>query len=325
MTRAVDVLLYRRFLRLDHKPRVDTEYVTKAVKDQLEVDKTDNKDNIEPPAKKIKLKGRNKNRPKGKRVDASEKLCPAIVHEHACSYGDKCKFNHDKAAFMANKPADIADHCYLFDTYGKCDFGITCRFARCHLSENFDNLQKENFTSDKPRAETIKNVLKKDLQVSLWKKKYDFSRSNSVLDEICPEANKYLKAKDKSAEMKRNQTKVESQSNIINNFNIENQSHENDSHVKTDDKIVKSESENNGLNSCNHSTESVKNENNNIDTIKPGPALNGNRDLKEVVNVKVGDGLPEKVENESVSLKVDDEGVIGLRPQEKKIVSNIIC
>ena len=59
------------------------------------------------PSKRRKLKGRNKHRPKGRKMEASEKLCQAYVKDRDCSFGDRCKFSHDKAKFLETKPEDI--------------------------------------------------------------------------------------------------------------------------------------------------------------------------------------------------------------------------
>ena len=137
----------------------------------------------EPPSKKTKLTGRNKKRPKGKRIQAFEKICPAVVRDQTCSYGNSCKFSHDKSKFMETKISDISDQCYMFETYGKCPFGLACRFGAKHITEDFRNIVKENLNEEKLNS-SVKNVLKKDNQVLLWKRKYDFSKANAVIDEM---------------------------------------------------------------------------------------------------------------------------------------------
>ncbi|WAQ95070.1 DUS3L-like protein [Mya arenaria] len=176
------------FLLLDYKPTLDTEYVSEEVKQQLEgaANDIDENEPSGPPNKKIKLKGRNKQRPKGKKIEASDKLCPAIMQERECSFGDKCKFNHDKAKFIASKREDIGSECYLFKTYGKCPYGIACRFAKSHMTEDFKNVVNAEVAEKNSRESHITNVLKKDLQVSLWKRRYDFSKSDKVLEKVCP-------------------------------------------------------------------------------------------------------------------------------------------
>ena len=47
----------------------------------------------EPPAKKAKMRGRfkNKNRPR-KKYNSADKLCPAVIKEQPCAFGDKCRW-----------------------------------------------------------------------------------------------------------------------------------------------------------------------------------------------------------------------------------------
>ncbi|KAH3719595.1 hypothetical protein DPMN_062446 [Dreissena polymorpha] len=184
----------KEFLLLDYKPVLDTEFVSDAVLEQLETERNENTENTSgPPSKRIKLKGRNKHRPKGRKMEASEKLCQAYVKDRDCSFGDRCKFSHDKAKFLETKPEDIGKTCYLFDTYGKCPYGVTCRFAKSHISEDLKNVVKEDFDQKAPRESHVSNVLTKDLQVALWKRRYDFSKSDKIIEKICPRSNNQKK------------------------------------------------------------------------------------------------------------------------------------
>ena len=169
---------------VDYKPVLETEYISAEVKEQIQ-DAEEAKNPDQNPRKRIKLTGRNKDRPKGQRVDPSSKLCPSYVREVECSYGGKCKFSHDPKAFLASQPENIGSACYLFETYGKCPFGVTCRYSKCHLTEDMKNVAKENIGDFKQRDTQITNVLKKDLQVSLWKRRYDFTRADRILDRVC--------------------------------------------------------------------------------------------------------------------------------------------
>ena len=129
------------------------------------------------------MTGRNKKRPKGKRVDASEKICQAIIRDQTCSYGSTCKFSHDKQKFMDTKPPDISDQCYTFNTYGICTFGLACRFGSAHVTSDLKNVVKEDFDETKLKS-AVKNVLKKENQVLLWKRKYDFTKADEIIDKM---------------------------------------------------------------------------------------------------------------------------------------------
>lgn len=171
------------YILKDYKPSLDTKYVSASVKKQLKEASSG------PPMKRMKLKGRNKDRPKGNRIEPSDKLCTSLLKGKACSYGDTCKFSHDIQKFVAEKPEDLGPECYLYETYGQCPFGIACRYAKSHLTEDFENKVKPDIEKYKKREDTIRNILSKDLQHSLWKRKYDFSKADAVLKEVCPFGN----------------------------------------------------------------------------------------------------------------------------------------
>ena len=137
----------------------------------------------QPPSKKmLKLKGRNKQRPVTFRVENSKKMCPAYLAERECVFGDKCKFLHDTAAFMKDKPEDIGPECYNFKTFGKCPYGFACRFATQHLTPDFKNITDQELFDRTASQPQVHNTLTKELQHLLWKKKYDFSTANSIVD-----------------------------------------------------------------------------------------------------------------------------------------------
>ncbi|XP_070566820.1 tRNA-dihydrouridine(47) synthase [NAD(P)(+)]-like [Ptychodera flava] len=152
---------------------------------QKEETQKDNTKVDEPPTKKIRKekRGQNKHRPRDQKIDSSERLCPSISNETVCHFAERCKYEHSVEAFMAKKPPDISDKCYLFEKYGKCHYGMSCRFGGCHISENNKNVvDHEKYKADlKPE---IINVLAKDLQRQLWKKKYKFEKADEVLRKL---------------------------------------------------------------------------------------------------------------------------------------------
>lgn len=59
------------------------------------------------------------------RQEAREKRATAICNRFikgTCPFGDKCKFSHDVAAYVNNKPADMPGQC-PFTAYPECPFG----------------------------------------------------------------------------------------------------------------------------------------------------------------------------------------------------------
>lgn len=187
-----------RFVRVDYKPELDTAYISQKTKDELEKgqkrrfiimcnstfppctyifeillttvwsfhefdplmvisgqldgDQDNGKDK-----KKMKVKGRNKQRPVT-HIKSKDKLCPTIFQEKECSFGEKCKFSHDIKGFMESKPKDIGSHCFMFETYGKCPYGLACRYGSKHISEDFKNIVNQE-------------LYEKKCKVS-WKKQY---------------------------------------------------------------------------------------------------------------------------------------------------------
>ncbi|KAL9968305.1 hypothetical protein ACROYT_G026664 [Oculina patagonica] len=138
----------------------------------------------EPPAKK-KKRGMNKNRPRAAKLDFKQQLCTSIAKGEECSYGDeKCKYLHDIKKYMENyKPPDIGETCVNFEKFGKCIYGVTCRYGKKHISESFENIVNTELFDESIPLRT-KSVLGKDLTFSLRKKKYEFPKAETYLKHL---------------------------------------------------------------------------------------------------------------------------------------------
>lgn len=137
--------------------------------------------------KKKKMRGQNKSRPHMKPNSYEERrLCPSIVQERdtKCFYGEKCRFIHDVSEYMCTKAADLGDQCYLFNTFGKCHYGLTCRFAKAHTSAELKNMVNEDLYKPCAERETVRNHLDKDLQRRLRKKQVSFTGAEAYLKTI---------------------------------------------------------------------------------------------------------------------------------------------
>lgn len=130
-----------------------------------------------------RLRGQNKSRPHTKPTTYDEKrLCLSVIQDNReCPYGDKCKFFHDVAEYMAAKPADIGEKCYLYDTFGKCDYGLSCRFAKAHTTADFKTMVKAELVKTYEGRTRVKNSLYKDLQNRLRKRAVPFKKSAEYL------------------------------------------------------------------------------------------------------------------------------------------------
>ncbi|KAG7351078.1 tRNA-dihydrouridine synthase B [Nitzschia inconspicua] len=153
-----------------------------------------------------KKRGQNKKRPRDIRQDDSEKICMAIMRGDVCPYNDGCRFSHDVKAYMATRPADIAEvegGCPNFINHGFCMYGAMCRVGGNHITKTGENVtqkksdevsEQENGVieeiekiqskcptvtekkQDEPKTyeRDVVNHLTKDLQIQLRKNKYPF-------------------------------------------------------------------------------------------------------------------------------------------------------
>ncbi|BFZ01663.1 hypothetical protein BsWGS_04702 [Bradybaena similaris] len=185
----------QEFLVPDYKPKLHTEYVSSEVKDKLEdVDISQNHASDpekrtavahegEPPHKKAKLKGRNKHRPKNERMQDKDKICRSVKENKECRFGDKCKFSHDKEDFVSKKLPELEGPCYIYDTFGHCPYGISCRFAANHITEDLQNKTNDDIYNKDTARKSI-NELSSDVRFKLWKRKYDFRRADQSVKDI---------------------------------------------------------------------------------------------------------------------------------------------
>ena len=122
---------------------------------------------------------------------------------------------------MKIRPADLGPVCHLFATYGRCPYGIACRFSGHHIvvdaaADRIENIvdeakqasfattstpttlttadgdeqqkqqqqqqqQQEQQQQKKRPPMLIYNVLNGELKGKLWKKKYDFTRALQIV------------------------------------------------------------------------------------------------------------------------------------------------
>ncbi|XP_067141631.1 tRNA-dihydrouridine(47) synthase [NAD(P)(+)]-like [Centruroides vittatus] len=160
--------------------QLNLDYVTSSDKKKLlsEVELNGEKEKG-PPRKK--LKGQNKNRPRETKKPKADKLCLKFISEAGCPFGDGCCFSHDIRKFMESKPPDVPGSCYLFDTYGKCPYSFICRFGSNHISDQGKNVIDEEKWKKFEGMVFTTNVLTRDLQISLRKREYNFSKADSYL------------------------------------------------------------------------------------------------------------------------------------------------
>ncbi|XP_061520659.1 tRNA-dihydrouridine(47) synthase [NAD(P)(+)]-like [Phycodurus eques] len=148
------------------KTKLDTEEIDKSAK---------------PDGKR--LRGQNKSRPHKKPTSYDEKrLCASVIQgNQECPYGDKCHFYHDAATYLASKPADIGERCHVYDTFGKCAYGLSCRFAKAHTTAELKSGENADVVKSCEGRTPVRNSLSKELQNRLRKHSVAFKKSAEYL------------------------------------------------------------------------------------------------------------------------------------------------
>lgn len=134
--------------------------------------------------KKTRKRGQNKSRPKTYQDNKESKPCPSIVQAEAPEYVNPCLYKnciyiHNPLDYVKSKPKDLGETCHLYDTRGKCPRGIACRFGSSHITD--DGYNKVDSDKWKQWKDDIKNTIQPTLQISLQKRKYDFSFSEKLI------------------------------------------------------------------------------------------------------------------------------------------------
>lgn len=138
----------------------------------------------EQPQAQKRARGQNKGRPHVKPTHYDkDRLCPSLVQEPAtqCAFGARCRFLHDVGRYLAAKPADLGPRCVLFETFGRCPAGVTCRFAGAHLGPGGRNLVRQE---QGVQAPPVRNGLDKALQQQLRKRQVRFERAEQALRQL---------------------------------------------------------------------------------------------------------------------------------------------
>uniref|UniRef100_A0A2K6K3L2 tRNA-dihydrouridine(47) synthase [NAD(P)(+)] n=1 Tax=Rhinopithecus bieti TaxID=61621 RepID=A0A2K6K3L2_RHIBE len=138
----------------------------------------------EQPQTQKRARGQNKGRPHVKPTHYDKnRLCPSLIQESAakCFFGDRCRFLHDVGRYLETKPADLGPRCVLFETFGRCPYGVTCRFAGAHLGPEGQNLVQEELAARGAQPPPVRNGLDKALQQQLRKREVRFERAELAL------------------------------------------------------------------------------------------------------------------------------------------------
>ncbi|KAF9973903.1 tRNA-dihydrouridine(47) synthase [NAD(P)(+)]-like protein [Actinomortierella ambigua] len=126
--------------------------------------------------------GQTKDRKVTRHVGDAVELCLNIARGEECSFGEKCRINHDIEKYLANKGSDLGERCVNFDLFGVCPYGYKCRFLSAHMKADDHQLIKDQEKRDRTKPTTL-NVLPHELTLKLRKLDFDFSRSEKFLKE----------------------------------------------------------------------------------------------------------------------------------------------
>ncbi|NWI86589.1 DUS3L synthase, partial [Pitta sordida] len=199
---------FHAYLRAGGEPgsQVGDEGEEDKEEDKKEEEEQDNSCQSEPPAKRVRAedggnqedageeekerperkraRGQNKSRPCMKPNNYEQsRLCPSVTQGSPgkCHFGPRCRFLHDVAEYLAGKPPDLGQRCVLFDTFGRCVYGVTCRFARAHLGDGHRNVVNAALAEQWEGKVLVRSNLSKELQHQLRKRKFSFQKAEEYL------------------------------------------------------------------------------------------------------------------------------------------------
>ncbi|NXL93246.1 DUS3L synthase, partial [Alectura lathami] len=92
-----------------------------------------------------------------------------------------CPFLQDVGAYVTAKPPDLGCSCVLFETFNRCAYNVTCRFAGAHLGDGYWNIVNADLGKQWEGRPLVRNNLSKGLQHQLHKKKFSFRKAEEYL------------------------------------------------------------------------------------------------------------------------------------------------
>lgn len=176
----------------------------------------------EKPPNKKKQRGRNKDRPPPIKFQRSARLCPTLNNvspdreEVSKCVFPNCAFIHDVQSFMDSKPEDIGGECHVYKVFGRCPNGLTCRFARSHITDTFRNSvnsQVVSVSGGGARSQES-NHLSKETRDLLRKKTYDFKATDKLVDQVFRDREQAINNGEPEAKKKKSLDDVEDSNEI---------------------------------------------------------------------------------------------------------------
>ena len=144
--------------------------------------KSDDRDGPSNSSAKKSRKGQNKKRPRDSKLpsDPISSLCMSMVRTGTCPYTD-CRFSHDVASALKCRPVDLGDTCVIYEEFGRCPFGLKCRWGGSHIDKgtgaNLSDPEKER--THERQSETVLNATETKTMQLLRRNKYPFSTARN--------------------------------------------------------------------------------------------------------------------------------------------------
>lgn len=111
-------------------------------------------------------------------INAAAELSSPSGKNPLC-FHSSCTMSHDVASFLGKKPQDIGAACHNFRTFGFCEYGVICRFGSEHI-RNCCNIRNEELWQTGKQLSMVANILPRDTQNLLRKKKYIFQKAKAA-------------------------------------------------------------------------------------------------------------------------------------------------
>ncbi|KAJ1720238.1 tRNA-dihydrouridine(47) synthase [NAD(P)(+)]-like protein [Coemansia erecta] len=132
----------------------------------------------EPAARGQHTNRRQHNKNAAQQQPQGSRLCVRVAQGAACPFGDACTFSHDVAAYLAAKPKDLDGTCPLLEAFGRCRFGLRCRFASAHPEPPAAGEAAGGAAESTARAHTL-NDFPRDTLIRIRKKQIPCVRSEA--------------------------------------------------------------------------------------------------------------------------------------------------
>lgn len=129
-----------------------------------------------------KSRGQNKNRKLAQKKELVKYCERERLEDGKCSFGDKCRMEHDLEKYLASKLPDLDGTCPVYDALGYCPAGVKCRWLKSHFVDG--KLLEDPKKDDVSKQNYEVNVVGPEMQRSLQRREYKFKLSDAAINAI---------------------------------------------------------------------------------------------------------------------------------------------